>query len=117
MARSRNIWGRGHPVQVEVAWSAPGSLLPESAAARVELEAKPKASGQPTWTCPRAPGWRWEEALSAAACEEVVLTAQLGDDLDAKHLVLGLAERLTQELAATKPLIRVRFLPAPSRGF
>lgn len=88
-------------------------MAPGSTAASVELEAEPKASGQPTWTCRKSPGWRWEKALSAAACNEIVVTAQLDDDLDAKHVVLGLAERLTQELAATRPLIRVRFVPGP----
>jgi hypothetical protein len=44
-----------------------------------------------------------------------VLTARLGDDQPAKHLVLELAELLTLELAATQPLIRVRFLPTANK--
>jgi hypothetical protein len=42
----------------------------------------------------------------------VVLTVRLGDDGRARHLVLELAELLTQRLSATKPHIRVRFLPS-----
>jgi len=54
----------------------------------------------------------WVEALSSARCHEVVLTARLGDNLQAKHLVLDLAERLTFELTEHQPLIRVLFLPS-----
>jgi hypothetical protein len=53
----------------------------------------------------------WVEKLSSARCSEVTLTARLGNDLPAKHLVLELAGLLTQKLTATRPLIRVRFLP------
>lgn len=115
-SRSRKARSRSNLVQVVVAWSAPGSAAPAAAVAQVELEAEPKPSGQPTWNCRAPSGWRWEEALCAAGCDEVLVTAQLGDDRDAKHLVLGLAERLTQKLAATKPLVRVRFLAEPSQN-
>ena len=50
------------------------------------------------------------EPLCAARCSEVVLTAQ-SDDPPSKHLVFELAGLLTLKLAATQPLIRVRFLP------
>ncbi len=45
-----------------------------------------------------------------------MLTAELDDDPSAKHLVLGLAEHLTQKLAASHPLIRVRFVPRSKRA-
>ena len=102
-------------MQVVVAWSEPGAAAPAAAVARIELQAEPKPSGKLTWNCRTPSGWGWEEALCAAGCDEVLVTAQLGDDRDAKHLVLGLAERLTQKLAATKPLVRVRFLSEPSQ--
>jgi hypothetical protein len=73
------------------------------------LEADLEAPASTTWTCRQLSGW--VEALSAARCSEVVLTA-LDDHPPAKHLVLELAELLTLKLAATQPLIRVRFLPA-----
>ena len=84
---------------------------------RIELETDSALSGnaEPRWVCSQPSDLGWEEALSAAGCEEVVLTAELDDDPAAKHLVLDLAERLTQKLAATHPLIRVRFLPRTRR--
>lgn len=79
---------------------------------RVELEAAASPIGaEPTWTSRTPSQTSWEEALFAAACDEVVLTAELDGDAEAKHLVLGLAERLRLKLAASHPLIRVRFLP------
>jgi hypothetical protein len=97
-------------VHVVLAWSAAGSAASGSPV-RVELEAEPRDGKQLRWTCQQPQGFSWEEAISAAGCEEVELTAQLEDDWEAKHLVLGLADQLTQQLAATHPLIRVRFLP------
>lgn len=102
-------------MRVVVAWSAAGSADPGQQV-QIELEAEQRAGIQPRWTCQQPIGWSWEEAISAAGCEEVELTAQLDDDLEAKHLVLGLADHLTQQLAATHPLIRVRFLPGPIRS-
>lgn len=100
-------------VNVVVAWSA-SSAGPRLGLGQVELEAQRVASA-PSWTCRQPSGWSWEEALCAAGCDEVVLTT-LGDDPDAKHLVLGLAEHLTHKLAATQPIVRVRFLPGPRLG-
>ncbi len=51
----------------------------------------------------------WLADLAAARCHEVVLTAHVGNDRSAKHRVLELAERLTLELTATQPLVRVLF--------
>lgn len=51
----------------------------------------------------------WVAALCADRCREVTLTAHVGNDATAKQHVLELAELLTFELAATQPLIRVRF--------
>lgn len=103
------------PVHVVVAWSAAGALDAASPV-RVELEAEHRAGAQPRWTCQQPLGWSWEDAISAAGCQEVELTAQLDDDLEAKNLVLSLADQLTQQLSATHPMIRVRFLPGPNRS-
>ena len=112
----RRAQGRTKPLHVVVAWSGPGVAAQASSAATAELEAERTCSGEPTWTCRQPAGLGWEEAISSPGCDEVVLTAQLGDDLDAKHLVLCLAERLTRQLAATRPLIRVCFLPGRRTG-
>jgi hypothetical protein len=77
----------------------------------LELEPSSSATAGATWRCRELAGASWVEAISAARCSEVVLTARLGDDGRARHLVLELAELLTQRLLATKPHIRVRFLP------
>lgn len=112
---ARHGWAPRCAVQVVVDWSTAGEEPSPALSARVELEADESSVGAETrWTCRELGKRGWEEALSAAACDEVVLTAEL-DDPRAKHLVLGLAEHLTQKLAATHPLIRVRFLPR-SRG-
>ena len=106
---------RGHvprAVHVVVDWSAAGGL---GAKGHVELEAELAASPRPVWACLQPDGWEWEEALSTSRCDEVVLTAQAGDDSSAKDVVLGLAEHLTHKLAKTQPLIRVVFLPARSK--
>jgi len=69
------------------------------------------------WRSLERSGASWVEALSAASCTEVVLTACVPDEGRARHLVLELAEQLTQRLSATKPHIRVRFLPlSAARG-
>jgi hypothetical protein len=104
---------RRQAARVVVAWSSPldseaGICL---APVNLELEPAPSASVVGTWRCRELSGAGWVEAISAARCTEVVLTARLGDDGAAKHLVLELAELLTQKLSATKPHIRVRFLP------
>jgi hypothetical protein len=98
---------------VRVAWSpanegGPAGLAPTE----IELEAQLAAASSITWTCRQPLESGWVETLSSARCSEVVLTAQLDDDQPAKHLVLELAELLTFKLAATHPLIRVRFLPS-----
>jgi hypothetical protein len=105
------VRSRSNTASVVVAWrntSADGAH--ELACTQVELSADLEASGATTWV-PRQPaGSGWAEALSSARCSEVVLTAQT-DDPPSKHLVFELAGLLTLELAATQPLIRVRFLP------
>jgi hypothetical protein len=102
---------RNQPVHVAIAWTACGSAAQLGPTVEVELEAELHQSGQPGWTCREGAGVGWEEAICAAQCDEVILTAQLGRRPDEKHVVLALAELLTQKLAATQPLIRVRFLP------
>ncbi len=82
---------------------------------QVELEAELETTASTTWTCRQSSNSGWAEALSAAHCREVVLTA-LNDDLHAKHLVFELAGLLALKLAATQPLIRVRFLPSAARA-
>ena len=97
---------------VTVAWSssnhegASGLALTE-----VELVAEPEATPNRAWTCAESPGPNWVEAISCAHCSEVLLTARLGNDLSAKHLVLELAELLTFKLTESQPRIRVVFLP------
>jgi hypothetical protein len=78
----------------------------------LELAGSSSATAGGAWRCRELSGASWVEAISAAGCTEVVLTARLGDDGRARHLVLELAELLTQTLSATKPHIRVRFLPS-----
>lgn len=102
-----------HPTRVVVAWSpinegGPSGLTPTE----IELVAELEATSSPKWTCRQSLESGWVEALSSSRCREVVLTAMLDDDQPAKHLVLELAELLTFKLAATHPLIRVRFLPS-----
>jgi hypothetical protein len=69
-----------------------------------------------TWACLEPQGSSWEEAITASGCEEVVLTTWLGDEPVAKDWVLDLAGQLTQRLARSQPLIRVRFLPRAKRA-
>jgi hypothetical protein len=106
--RSRNT------ARVVVTWckvSDDGAL--ELEPTQVELEADLEAPTSTTWVSRRPSGSGWVEALSAAHCSEVVLTAR-SDDPPSKHLVLELAGLLALKLAATQPLIRVRFL-SPAR--
>jgi hypothetical protein len=103
---------RHNVARVTVAWT-PSSH--DGAPTEVELVAGLEAAQTTTWTCRQSFAPDWVEAIASARCSEVVLTAQLGDDLPAKHRVLDLAELLTFELAATQALIRVRFLPAASK--
>ncbi len=77
----------------------------------LELVAGPEAAPNRTWTCPERFASNWLEAIAATRCSEVVLTARLGDDITAKHLVLELAELLAIKLTDSQPLIRVLFLP------
>lgn len=92
------------PARVTLAWTAAGdSGAPSRPAFEVELVAAPRRGEL---------GWLAE--LAAARCNEVVLTAHVGNDGSAKHLVLELAELLTLELTATQPLIRVLFSAEPS---
>lgn len=97
------------PAHLVVASASPLDTEARRCFAPVNLEL---ASPDQTWRCRELAGASWVEAISAAGCHEVVLTARLGDDGTARHLVLELAEFLTQRLAATKAHIRVRFLPA-----
>lgn len=112
-SESRRLQRARGPARVVVAWSSPldteaGRCL---APVKLELEAAPSATAIGAWHCRELSGASWVEAISAARCTEVVLTARLGDDGAARHRVLELAELLTQRLSATKPHILVRFLP------
>jgi len=103
---------RSTTARVTVSWSSgtqDGS--PILAPTKVELTRELDAAGDRAWTCADGFEMNWVEALSSAACREVVLTAELGDNLSAKHLVLELAEHLTFKLTEHQPLIRVLFLP------
>ena len=97
--------------RVTVTWT-PANDAPS---APTELELVAELAGTTTWSCGGHFESDWVRALASARCSEVVLTARLDDDQPAKHLVLELAELLTLELAATQPLIRVRFLPTSSK--
>ena len=97
--------------RVTVAWT-PANDAPS---APTELELVAEHEGTATWSCGPHFESDWVRTLASARCSEVVLTARLGDDQTAKHLVLELAELLTLRLAATQPLIRVRFLPTGSK--
>ncbi|MEI9948444.1 MAG: hypothetical protein WDO74_05540 [Pseudomonadota bacterium] len=77
----------------------------------LELVAAPEASPNRTWTCPESFGSNWLDAITSTRCSEVLLTARLGDDTAAKHLVLELAELLAIKLTDSQPLIRVLFRP------
>jgi len=120
--RSEAVWDRrrrgtasrraGHAenARVTIAWTPSiREVAVGCGRAVVELEALLGSDAGTTWPWrePVAPGW--VEAISSAQCSEIVLTACLGDDAEAKHLVLALAERLTFELSTCRPLIRVLF--------
>jgi hypothetical protein len=87
---------------------------PRIAPTELELVVGLAGDSNQTWTCLESHGANWVEALSSARCSEVVLTARIGDDFAAKHLVLELAELLTFKLTESQPLIRVLFVPAQS---
>ncbi len=99
--------------RVPVAWTpANHERAQRVGQTEVELVAEPASAPNRTWTCAEGFGSNWVEAISSARCSEVVLTARLGNDVPAKHLVLELAELLTFRLTESQPLIRVLFLPA-----
>ncbi len=101
--------------RVTVAWTpSRHDLAPSLAPTELELFAALEASPMAPWTSRESLATTWLETLASARCSEIVLTARLDDDLNAKHRVLELVELLTFELAATQPLIRVRFLPKGS---
>jgi len=83
-------------------------------AAEIELTRQLDRRTSRPWICSDDAEFDWIAELSSAQCNEVVLTARLGDNLAAKHIVLELAELLTFRLAATQPLVRVLFLPISS---
>jgi hypothetical protein len=102
--------------RVTVAWT-PSNHDDSSHLTSTEVELE--AAANRTWTCPESFGSNWLEAISSAHCNEVVLTARVGSDSSAKHLVLDLAELLTFRLAASQPLIRVLFVataPTPRKA-
>ena len=102
---------RAHAAHVVVAWTPEndgGALAPGMT--QVELEAELATPAATTWVCRETSGSGWAEALSSAHCSEVLLTA-LSDDISSRHLVFELADQLTRKLAASRPLIRVRFSP------
>lgn len=101
--------------RVTISWTpghhdGPARLAPTE----VELVTGLEADSNRTWTSTAAFGNQWLEAIDAARCSEVVLTARLGHDLAAKHSVLELAELLTFKLTASQPLIRVFFVTTES---
>jgi hypothetical protein len=100
--------------RVVVAWSSPSDMEGGRCLAPVnlELETSSSATAGGSWRCHDLSGVSWVEAISAAHCTEVVLTAHLGPNGRGRHLVLELAEILTQRLSATQPHIRVRFEPS-----
>ncbi|HKO52951.1 MAG TPA: hypothetical protein VJV79_34820 [Polyangiaceae bacterium] len=115
--KQRRIPSRSDAInaRVSVAWtSSEGTGTPGLAPTEIELVAG--LAPNRAWTCPQNFGSNWVEAIASAHCNEVVLTARLGDNLAAKHLVLELAELLTFKLTESHPLIRVRFLPTATRG-
>ena len=113
--------GRAHGVtselervaaRVTVAWTpSKHAAASDLAPTEIELVSRLNAGSHSTWICAPSLGSNWLEAISSAHCQEVVLTARVGDDLPAKHLVLELAELLTLKLTEGQPMIRVRFLP------
>jgi hypothetical protein len=104
--------------RITVSWT-PGlhDGAPLVSPTEVDLVRELHAGSGHSWTCADDFDFDWLEAVSAARCREVVLTARFGDNVPAKHLVLELAERLTFQLTDAQPLIRVLFLPTvgPSR--
>jgi hypothetical protein len=116
VAAARRVGRSREPARVVVAWSSPSDSEAGRCLAPVnlELEASSTANAGDAWRCREPSGASWVEAISAAGCTEVVLTARVGEDGRARHLVLELAELLTQKLSATKPHIRVRFHSLPS---
>lgn len=106
---------RARAAHVVVAWTAVsdgGGLVAEPT--QVELEARLGSPASTTWTSREPADSGWAEALSTARCTEVLLTAP-DDDLRSRHLVFELAGLLTHKLLATRPLIRVRFVPSAER--
>ena len=97
--------------RVTVAWTASSRDGAPNIPTEVELVAELESAASGMWTCADSFGGNWVEAISSAHCSEVLLTARLGDDIPAKHLVLELAQLLTFKLSEGHPLIRVRFLP------
>jgi hypothetical protein len=101
--------------RVTVTWTpSKHDDAPRFTPSEIELVAELEVASTATWTCSQRFASNWLEAIASARCGEVVLTARLDDNPQAKHVVLELAELLTVELAATQPLIRVRFLPTAS---
>lgn len=100
--------------RVTVSWSANNhDGMPPLTPTEFELMRKPSADRNQLWNCSDDFEIDWLQALYSARCHEVVLTARLGDDIGAKHLVLELAEQLRFKLEH-QPLIRVLFLPSTS---
>ncbi|HEY3255993.1 MAG TPA: hypothetical protein VGJ91_18670 [Polyangiaceae bacterium] len=100
----------GTAARVTVAWTPRAhDGAARTAPSEIELVAALGAGLTRTWACTGSVGSNWLELISATDCREVVLTARLGNDVLAKHLVLDLAEFLTLQLTASQPLIRVLF--------
>ena len=97
--------------RLTVAWtpSNPG-IMSDFAPIEVELVPGPEAASNRTWTCRKGFGSNWLEAIAPARCSEVLLSARLGNDVSARHLVLELVELLAFKLRDSQPLIRVLFL-------
>jgi hypothetical protein len=115
-AAPRQHTRRRETARVVVAWSSPSGVETGRVLAPVNLELETSSSGTAggSWRCRELSGASWVDAIAAAGCTEVVLTAHLGGDGRGRHLVLELAETLTRKLSGTKPHIRVRFMPLPT---
>ncbi len=97
-------------VRVAVDWSSgTGADATVNTGGHVELVAGFANGPSGSWSCSGSEA-DWEQAIRASGCVEVVLTTWLGNEPHAKDMVLDLAERLTQRLKDSRPLVRVRFL-------
>ena len=81
-AAPRQPTRRREAARVVVAWSSPSGLHAGRVLAPVnlELETSSSATAGGSWRCRQLSGVSWVDAIAAAGCTEVVLTAHLGGD-------------------------------------